>query len=76
MFGGAQNQGGCEVVSEDGTNTHLLSKNNNKLEVLCSLFYLELPSISVDTIQSNVTERGLSFPALEKEDANEQTVIY
>lgn len=64
------------MVSEDGTNTHLLSKNNNKLGVLCSLFYLELPSISVDTIQSNVTERGLSFPALEKEDANEQTVIY
>lgn len=64
------------MVSEDGTNTHLLSKNNNKLEVLCSLFYLQLPSISVDTIQSNVTERGLSFPALEKEDANEQTVIY
>lgn len=64
------------MVSEDGTNTHLLSKNNNKLEVLCSLFYLQLPSISVDTIQSNVTERGLSFPASEKEDANEQTVIY
>lgn len=64
------------MVSEDGTNTHLLSKNNNKLEVLCSLFYLQLPFISVDTIQSNVTERGLSFPASEKEDANEQTVIY
>lgn len=64
------------MVSEDGTNTHLLSKNNNKLEVLCSLFYLQLPSISVDIIQSNVTERGLSFPASEKEDANEQTGIY
>lgn len=64
------------MVSEDGTNTHLLSKNNNKLEVLCSRFYLKLPFISVDTIQSNVTERGLSFPASEKEDANEQTVIY
>lgn len=64
------------MVSEDGTNTHLLSKNNNKLEVLCSLFYLKLPFISVDSIQSNVTERGLSFPASEKEDANEQTVIY
>lgn len=64
------------MVSEDGTNSHLLSKNNNKLEVLCSLFYLQLPSISVDTIQSNVTERGLSFPASGKEDANEQSVIY